>query len=640
MPRPDASDPRLDFFCVHFLFSPRVGALSAHNVHAFVRMPKEALFEPVPKAFPPSAPRLLQAMEHSLPLISTLVIAFSLALVFGFLVERFLKAPALVGYLLAGIAAGQHTPGVFADPELAHQLSEIGVMLLMFGVGLHFSIQDLMRVKKIAIPGAILQMLGATALGAVAAHVIFGRHWVEAFALGLSLSCASTVVLLKALEVRGILSGPDGRIAVGWLVVEDLATVIILVLLPPLANVFGSGAEDRGALDGFALAQSLGLTLALAALFVVLMLLVGRRILPWAIKEVAKTRSRELFTLFVLAAAVGIAYGAAVFFHVSFALGAFFAGMVMQESRFAHRAATESLPLQDAFAVLFFVAVGMLFDWRVLTTHFGEVLAVLVTIVLGKSLCAFLLVWLLRYPLHTALTVAVSLAQIGEFSFILVAQAVQLGLASPELVNLVVAGAILSIALNPICFSLVPKVAALLTAKFAWAARASQREMPGESEEKAAKAPKPYGHWVVVGSGTLARSLSERLASEGRATLLTGDAEASHAESVEGLAVLEGDAAHPALWESAHPERAAGVVFVDEGAATAAAAAACRELAPKVPLVFVGSDAEAWSEAHLENSRFLSIERSAVDRLAASIVEPESSAASEEADEVDAPAGH
>ena len=473
-------------------------------------------------------------MEHSLPLISTLVIAFSLALVFGFLVERFLKAPALVGYLLAGIAAGQHTPGVFADPELAHQLSEIGVMLLMFGVGLHFSIQDLMRVKKIAIPGAILQMLGATALGAVAAHVIFGRHWVEAFALGLSLSCASTVVLLKALEVRGILSGPDGRIAVGWLVVEDLATVIILVLLPPLANVFGSGAEDRGALDGFALAQSLGLTLALAALFVVLMLLVGRRILPWAIKEVAKTRSRELFTLFVLAAAVGIAYGAAVFFHVSFALGAFFAGMVMQESRFAHRAATESLPLQDAFAVLFFVAVGMLFDWRVLTTHFGEVLAVLVTIVLGKSLCAFLLVWLLRYPLHTALTVAVSLAQIGEFSFILVAQAVQLGLASPELVNLVVAGAILSIALNPICFSLVPKAAALLTAKFAWAARASQREMPGESEEKAAKAPKPYGHWVVVGSGTLARSLSERLASEGRATMSVPPQDGNSSISIRG----------------------------------------------------------------------------------------------------------
>lgn len=264
-------------------------------------------------------------MEHSLPLISTLVIAFSLALVFGFLAERLFKAPPLVGYLLAGIAAGKYTPGVFADAALAQQLSEIGVMLLMFGVGLHFSVRDLMNVKGIAVPGAVLQMFIATLLGGLVAHFVWDWHWGDALVLGMCLSCASTVVLLKALEVRGILQSMDGQIAVGWLVVEDVATVLILVLLPPLAGLLGSDAAPG--ITGKDIAIQIAITIGNVIAFIAVMMLVGRRVLPWIMAQVARTGSRELFTLFVLAAAVGIAYGASAIFNVSFALGAFFAGM-------------------------------------------------------------------------------------------------------------------------------------------------------------------------------------------------------------------------------------------------------------------------------------------------------------------------
>lgn len=393
-------------------------------------------------------------MEHNISLITMLAGGFGLALIFGFIAEK-LKLPALVGYLLAGIALGPATPGMVADMELAPQLLEIGVMLLMFGVGLHFSLKDLLAVKKIALPGAVVQMSMATVLGLGVASW-WGWTFGESLLLGLSLSCASTVVLLKALDTRGITDSMNGRIAVGWLVVEDLATVLVLVLLPPLAGMLGG--KVIGADAGTPLWQVLGMTLLQVAGFIALMLVVGRRVLPWLLLQIAKTGSRELFTLSVVAAAIGIAYGAAVLFHVSFALGAFFAGTVMRESDLSHRAAEESLPLRDAFSVLFFVSVGMLFEPAVLVEEPLRVLAVVAIIIVGKGLAAALLVLAFRYPLSTALTVAASLAQIGEFSFILAALSVSLGGMTQETHDLILAAALLSISLNPFVFALVDRM--------------------------------------------------------------------------------------------------------------------------------------------------------------------------------------
>ena len=358
---------------------------------------------------------------HGADLITTIAAALGMALVFGFLAVR-VKLPALAGYLLAGIVIGPFTPGFVADTALASQLAEIGVILLMFGVGLHFSLEDLLSVKKIALPGAIVQIAAATAMGAALA-TWWGWGLTAGIVFGLSLSTASTVVLLKALESRGILATPNGRIAVGWLVVEDLAMVLILVLLPPLAEIAsGTSAASPGSL-----ASTLALTVGKVALFIALMLAVGRRFFPWVLWQVARTGSRELFTLCVVGAALGIAYGSSALFGVSFALGAFFAGMVLRESALSYRAAEESLPLRDAFAVLFFVSVGMLFDPGVLLEQPLQVLSVVAIIVFGKSLAAFLLVLAFRYPLNTALTVSASLAQIGEFAFILIGLGVALG---------------------------------------------------------------------------------------------------------------------------------------------------------------------------------------------------------------------
>ncbi|MCD8338750.1 MAG: cation:proton antiporter, partial [Burkholderiales bacterium] len=373
-------------------------------------------------------------MEHGLTLITTLAAAFVIALVLGFLAEK-IRIPALVGYLIAGIVVSPATPGFVADIEIASQLSEVGIMLLLFGVGLHFSLSDLLRVKCVAVPGAILQMGVATALGAWVAHY-WGWPIGECIVFGICLSCASTVVLLKALETRGILESHDGQIAVGWLVVEDLMTVLILVLLPPLASMLGGDAAAVPTSD-----KPLWLiilwTIGQVAIFIFLMLVIGKRVLPWLLWQVAKTGSRELFTLCVLAVAIGIAFGASEIFHISFALGAFFSGMVMRESKYAHRAATESLPLRDAFSVIFFVGVGMMFEPAILVDQPTRLLAVLAIIIVGKSLVAFVLVMLLRYPLHSALTVAVALSQIGEFSFILAGVGGSLGLMSPQATNLV-----------------------------------------------------------------------------------------------------------------------------------------------------------------------------------------------------------
>jgi monovalent cation:H+ antiporter-2, CPA2 family len=392
-------------------------------------------------------------MDHALPLISTVAMGFSLALIFGFIAVSF-RIPALVGYLLAGVFIGPFTPGLIANVEIAQELAEIGVMLLMFGVGLHFSLSDLIRVRKIALPGAIVQMVTATMLGTGVA-LCWGWNYSSALIFGLSLSVASTVVLLRALEERGALDSINGHIAVGWLLVEDLAMVVVLVLLPPLAHgLHGAATADIQQ----PLWWVLGVTLIKVSTFIGLMLLVGRRIFPKLLWYIARTGSRELFTLCVITAAISIAYGAAKLFGVSFALGAFFAGMIMRESSYSHRAAEESLPLRDAFAVLFFVSVGMLFDPLALLNQPLQILMVVGIIIVGKSIGAFILVLLFRYPLYSALVVSASLAQIGEFSFILAELGIRLGILPIEGRSLILAGALISIAINPLIFKLIAPI--------------------------------------------------------------------------------------------------------------------------------------------------------------------------------------
>jgi monovalent cation:H+ antiporter-2, CPA2 family len=391
-------------------------------------------------------------MTHDMTLITTVAVSFALAFVLGY-IANFFRLPPLVGYLVAGVVVGPYTPGFVADSAMTGQLAEIGVMLLMFGVGLHFSIADLMAVRRLAIPGAIAQILLATAMG-VGMMMLSGWSFGSSLVLGLSLSVASTVVLLKALEERGTVTTPNGRIAVGWLIVEDLAMVLALVLLPPFAQVLGGHASSEAhAGGGESLWLVLGLTLVKVSSFIAISLTLGPRIMPWILRQVARTGSRELFTLSVLAIAIGIAYGASKFFGVSFALGAFFAGMVLHESDLSHKAATNSLPLQDAFAVLFFVSVGMMFDPYVVMRAPLMVAAVVLLILVSKSLAALGIVMALGYPMSTALTVSASLAQVGEFSFILASLGMANGLMEQEGMNLILAGSLISITLNPIVFA-------------------------------------------------------------------------------------------------------------------------------------------------------------------------------------------
>ena len=385
-------------------------------------------------------------MAHEFPLLVTIVLGLVVAFAFGFVASR-LRLPPLVGYLLAGIMVGPYTPGVSIDAHLAQELSEIGVILLMFGVGLHFSTADLMAVRLIAIPGAVGQILIATAIGAAVA-MTWGWSLGAGLVLGLALSVASTVVLLKALDERNMVSTANGRIAVGWLIVEDLAMVLALVMLPAFAGMLGGkvlAAEDS-------LAFTLALTLGKVAIFGAVILTIGPRVVPWLLGQAARTGSHELFTLSVLAIALGIAFGSALIFDVSFALGAFCAGLVLARSEFSHRAAEESLPLQNAFSVLFFVAVGMLFDPSIVIREPLHVIAVLLVILIGKSLVAFVIVLALRFPVSTAVLVSASLAQIGEFSFILAGLGMTLGLLPAEGRDLILAGALFSITLNPLIF--------------------------------------------------------------------------------------------------------------------------------------------------------------------------------------------
>lgn len=487
-------------------------------------------------------------MEHSMPLISTLALAFGLALVFGYLAER-IRMPALVGYLVAGIMCGKSTWGPVADMEVASELMEVGVMLLMFGVGLHFSIADLLRVKKIAVPGAVLQMVSATVLGAWMAHEFWAFPIPSAVVFGLCLSCASTVVLLKALELQGTLNTIDGQISVGWLVVEDIACVLILVLLPPFAQVFSGEA----AFTWTSVAWSVLVTILQVAAFVAVMLLVGQRFIPWALMQVAKTGSRELFTLSLLAGAIGIAYGAAIVFHVSFALGAFFAGMVMRESRYAHRAVVNSLPLQDAFSVLFFVGVGMMLDWHILVDEPLGVLTVLGIILFGKSISVFVLVHFMGYPLHTTLSVGAALAQIGEFTFILASQAISLKLMDASVMSMLVAASIISIALNPLVFAGTKPVRRFMTQHFAWARRAAMAVDPLSVLPQQTPRKLLAGQVILVGEGVASGMLMEKLiAKDIPFVSVVSTPEMAQELRNDNRAVIQGDPSDPMVLVQAH----------------------------------------------------------------------------------------
>ena len=496
-------------------------------------------------------------MPHNITLITTIAAALGFGLIFGMIAVRF-KLPALVGYLAAGIVIGPATPGFVADVELASQLAEIGVMLLMFGVGLHFSLKDLLEVKKIALPGAVLQIAAATGMGMGLAY-LWGWSIGAGLVFGLALSVASTVVLLRALEDRGILDSINGRIAVGWLVVEDLVTVLMLVLLPAIAGSLGGTAAPGGD-DNFW--QALAMTLGQVAAFIAFMMLIGRKLFPWFLWRVAATGSRELFTLAVVATAVGIAYGSSELFGVSFALGAFFAGMVLRESELSHRAAQESLPLRDAFSVLFFVSVGMLFDPMVLVGSPGRVALVVTVIMFGKSLAAFLLVVALRYPLNTALTVSASLAQIGEFSFILAALGMSLGLLPAEGQSLILAGAIISIALNPLIFKAIAPLQRWLNSKSHLASTLERSTDPLAELPMTVEQHKLSGQVVLVGYGRVGRKIAEELDANGvHYVVAEQNRELVDQLRRRNIPAVAGNAGEPAVMIQAHIARAGTLVI-------------------------------------------------------------------------------
>jgi len=465
--------------------------------------------------------------EHQTPLIATIAAGLMLAYLFGLLAHR-LRVQPLVGYLVAGVAVGPFTPGFTANAELASELAEIGVILLMFGVGLHFSLKDLMSVARIAVPGAIGQIVLATLMGAGLARVL-GWPWASGLVFGLALSVASTVVMVRALQERHILDTERGRIAVGWLVIEDLAMVLALVLLPAAALITANEAVPLSRL-----AFSLFWTLLKVVGFVAIMLVIGRRFIPWLMHHTAHTGSRELFRLAVYAIALGVAFGAAKLFDVSFALGAFFAGMVMGESTLSQQATEEAMPLRDAFAVLFFVSVGMLLNPSVFVEAPLALLATLAIIVVGKSAVAWAIVRAFGRSNATAFTVAASLAQIGEFSFILIGLGVELKLVTPLARDLVLAGAILSIVINPLMFKLLVR-------------------RPHAEPAAPAPAPaQPTGHDVVVGYGRVGSLIGSALAGAGGRVIVieTGEDNLERAR-LDGADTFIGNAADPEILASA-----------------------------------------------------------------------------------------
>ncbi|MEQ1952060.1 cation:proton antiporter [Mesorhizobium yinganensis] len=521
-------------------------------------------------------------MPHEMPLIATIVAGLGLAFILGALANRF-RIPPLVGYLIAGVLVGPHTPGFVADQELALELAEIGVILLMFGVGLHFSLKDLLSVRAIAVPGAVVQIGFATLLG-------WGLAWMLGWSagaglvFGLALSVASTVVLLKALQDRRMIETERGRIAVGWLIVEDLAMVLALVILPAVAGLLGGSTERNIPMPPFQFDFSvwgvLGVTLAKVAAFVVVMLVVGRRLIPWVLHYVAHTGSRELFRLSVLAIALGVAFGAAKLFGVSLALGAFFAGMIMSESPLSHRAAEESLPLRDAFSVLFFVSVGMLFDPTSLLRETWPILATLFIIVIGKSAAAFLIVIAFRYPIGTALIISASLAQIGEFSFILAELGVGLGLLPEQGRDLILAGAILSIVLNPLVFAAAERMKPWAEGRFGKGAAATEAKAAGPATEAGVLAtptaspknvrreedgPPPtklVNHTILIGYGRVGGLVGESLRNANLPFLVIEDGDKTIAKlHADGVEVVEGNAANAQVFAAANPMGAKRLVL-------------------------------------------------------------------------------
>jgi CPA2 family monovalent cation:H+ antiporter-2 len=497
-------------------------------------------------------------MDHNISLITTLTAGFCTALAFGFVAER-MKIPALVGYLLAGVVIGPATPGFVADIHIASQLSEIGIMLLMFGVGLHFAPDDLLAVKRIAVPGALIQMSVTASLGMVLA-LYWDWSLGGALIFGLSLACASTVVVLKSLEARGQMDTMSGRITLGWLVVQDLATVLVLVLLPPLATALGGPALLSGPVKP--LWVTVGQTLLQVSAFIALMLVVGRRLLPWLFGLVARTGSRELFTLSVITTAIGIAYGASALFSVSFALGAFFAGSVMRESEFSHRAAQESLPLRDAFSVLFFVSVGMQVSPMILVDQPVRVLVVVTIIILGNALASMVLVLALRYPLNTALTIAVGLAQIGEFSIILAGLGLSLGLLPPEGISLVLAGVLISIAVNSFLFRAVGPLQRWVLAESELARRLEQRQDPYAELPISTESKYLEGQVVLVGYGRVGKRIA-RVLQANSIPFVVAEQNRGVVEDLRknGIAAVCGNAIEPAVLIQAHIAKAAMLVI-------------------------------------------------------------------------------
>jgi CPA2 family monovalent cation:H+ antiporter-2 len=484
-------------------------------------------------------------MPHHTPLISTIVVGLVLAFLLGAIANR-LRASPLVGYLLAGVLVGPFTPGFVADQGLANDLAEIGVILLMFGVGLHFTLEDLLSVRAIAIPGAVAQIAVATLLGMVLAYAL-GWNIGAGLVFGLALSVASTVVLLKALQERRLVETERGRIAVGWLVVEDFAMVLTLVMLPAIANAL-KGSAGASFADAII---PIFITLAKVAAFVAFMLIIGKRVIPWTLHYVAHTGSRELFRLSVLAIALGVAYGASTLFDVSFALGAFFAGMILSESELSQRAANESLPLRDAFAVLFFVSVGMLFDPMILIREFLPVLATVLIIVFGKSLAAFLIVRFFGYSTSTALTISASLAQIGEFSFILAGLGVGLALLPERARDLILAGAIVSILLNPLLFAWLDWYLARKPAGDA--GKPDESSPPAEPAREPIPATKLNDHVVLVGHGRVGSVVSAGVRQAGLPMLLIEENEdVAHKLKEQGYETIAGNAASTEVADAAN----------------------------------------------------------------------------------------
>ncbi len=492
-------------------------------------------------------------MPHDVDLIILLAVGFGLALIFGYIAAR-LRLPPLIGYLIAGVIISPNTPGIVGDIHLANQLAELGVMFLMFGVGMHFSLNDLMQVRRIALPGAILQIAVATLLG-IGVSMLWGWEFGSALVFGLSLSCASTVVLLKALADRGLLESVNGKIAVGWLLVEDLVMVLALVLLPATAVLLG-GQALAGAADEN-IWTTLGITLLKVAGFIAFMLIIGKRLVPMIMQFVARLGSRELFTLTVVAAAISIAFGAYKVFGVSMALGAFFAGMVVKESDFSHRAEEETLPLREIFSILFFVSVGMLFDPRILVEQPLHVLAVVGIILVGKTIAAMALVLFFRYPINTALTVGASLAQIGEFSFILATLGVSLQLLSIEGQNLILAGALISITLNSFVFSAIEPVQHWIRE------RSSLARLLERSGDPLAMLPDEVSQdylrdqVVMIGHGEVGRRVTKSLMDKNiKVVIAEENREIVENLRAKGIAAVSGVATEPSVLIQAHIQHA------------------------------------------------------------------------------------